>query len=188
MTFQDIERRYAELDSQYRGGTLTAEQFKAATATLMTKDVQGRWWTKRRGDGAWRVFDGTSWVAGNPYPLSVPQPTLAFAGAGAAVGAEPVAAPVMQPVAQPMAQPMAQPEAPPMAQPAAQAEPQAAPAGMGRKAILYYLLSIIPIFGLVLWASFRKSEEPAKRAIARTLGIIALCSFAIGMALNVLVA
>jgi hypothetical protein len=169
MTFQDLENRYAELEQQYRGGALTSDQFNAHLATMMTKDEQGRWWTKRRGDGAWRVYDGTSWVAANPFAATAApaQPMLALAGAPGAMSAQPVAQPMSPPVAQPVDQPAEQPKA-----------------GMGAKAFLYYALSIIPIFGLVLWLSFRKSEEPAKRAIAPILGIIAICSFVIGIVLN----
>lgn len=182
MSFQEIERRFAELDGQYRNGSLTSDQFNAALATLMTKDEQGRWWTKRRGSGAWCVYDGTGWQAGNPEsagaPVAVAQPAVATAEVATA---EPSHTPTAPDPAQ-----VVTPPAVAAPQPAAQRVQTGN--GMGAMAFLYYALAIIPIIGLVLWLSFRKSTEPAKRKIAPILLAISLCSFVLGIVLNIVAA
>lgn len=179
LTFQDIDRRYAELEGQYRSGMLSLEQFNAEVVTLMTRDEHGRWWTKRRGDGAWRVFDGSNWVPGDPYATAAtPQPAQAPADVPAPAAAQPVEHVAAQATPQSAAQAAPEHGAQPVEQPAH--------AGLGAKAVLYVVLAIIPIIGLALWASFRKSEEPAKRKIAPLLAIIAICSFALGVALSAL--
>lgn len=173
MNVQEIERRYAELDGQYRNDSLTSEQFNQQLATLMTKDEHGRWWTKRRGSGAWCVFDGTTWNPGNLYPAATP--------VAPAVVQQPAFVPTAVAVAQPVGAVAVQPVQP---QPVAEAVQQPAARGMGAKALIYYALALVPIIGLALWLSFRKSDDSAERAIARVILIITICSFALGIALN----
>jgi hypothetical protein len=66
MTFEDVDRRYAELKQQYDAGTLSAEAVDAALKEMMVQDDQGRWWAKSRETGAWSYHDGTNWVKATP--------------------------------------------------------------------------------------------------------------------------
>ena len=76
MSFQEVDRRYAELKRQHDSGALGAEAFDAELKQMMMQDDQGRWWAKSRTTGEWAYHDGATWITANP-PGYAPAPVYA---------------------------------------------------------------------------------------------------------------
>lgn len=72
--FQRTEDEYFRLKGQLAAGRITREQFDAALQQLMVQDAQGRWWMLGADSGKWNVYDGKSWVEGDPHAVSALPP------------------------------------------------------------------------------------------------------------------
>jgi hypothetical protein len=77
MSFQEADRRYAELTQQRDAGILNEEEFDAQRRQLILQDDEGRWWTKLGQSGEWHYHDDSNWMPGTPpgYQEVTPQPT-----------------------------------------------------------------------------------------------------------------
>jgi hypothetical protein len=51
MTFQEADRRYAELEQQHDAGNISDAVFEEQLQQLMIRDREGRWWAKSRKTG-----------------------------------------------------------------------------------------------------------------------------------------
>src|SRR5215213_1190527 len=69
-SFEEADRRYAELKRLHEAGEITEEEFDEQLKRLMVQDERGRWWSKSRKSGEWHYNDGSSWVAGTPLGYS----------------------------------------------------------------------------------------------------------------------
>ena len=66
VSFQEADRRYAELTRQRDEGSISDEEFDAQRRQLMVRDDEGRWWAKIGKSGEWHYRDGGAWVRGTP--------------------------------------------------------------------------------------------------------------------------
>jgi hypothetical protein len=66
LTFQEADRRYADLKRQRDAGELSAAAFDAQLQELMIQDLEGRWWAKSRSTGEWHYHDDNGWVRETP--------------------------------------------------------------------------------------------------------------------------
>jgi hypothetical protein len=66
VSFQEANRRYAQLARQRDAGSISDEEFDAQRQQLMVQDGEGRWWTKLGEPGEWHYHDGSAWVRGAP--------------------------------------------------------------------------------------------------------------------------
>lgn len=81
LSFEEADRRYAELVQKRRSGSVNDREFDAERQRLMVLDKQGRWWAKSAATGEWNYHDGKAWVRGVPPGYRSP------AGGGSADGA-----------------------------------------------------------------------------------------------------
>jgi hypothetical protein len=65
-SFQEADRRYAELMRQRDAGSISDEEFDAQRRQLMVQDGEGRWWAKIGKSGEWHYRDGGTWARGTP--------------------------------------------------------------------------------------------------------------------------
>jgi hypothetical protein len=75
MTFQEAERRYADLKRQLEADQISPKEFDAQRRQLMIQDAEGRWWAKSRETGDWHYHDGSAWVPGTPPSYQLPPQT-----------------------------------------------------------------------------------------------------------------
>lgn len=66
ISFDEADRRYAELKRQYDAGEVSDEGFDEQRRSLMVRDEKGRWWAKSRKTGEWHYYDGNVWVNAIP--------------------------------------------------------------------------------------------------------------------------
>jgi hypothetical protein len=76
-SFQEADRRYAELTRQRDAGSISDQEFDAQRRQLMVQDDEGRWWAKIGKSGEWHYRDDSTWVRGTPpgYQETIPEPT-----------------------------------------------------------------------------------------------------------------
>src|SRR5215217_1027894 len=76
ISFQEADRRYAELKRQRDAGTIGVEEFEARRQQLRVQDDEGRWWAKFGKSGEWYYRDGGTWVRGTPpgYQEAIVEP------------------------------------------------------------------------------------------------------------------
>src|SRR3712207_5999438 len=74
-TFQEADRRYAELKRRHDAGEVSDEEFDEQRRRLMVRDEGGRWWAKSRETGEWHYYDGTAWIKDTPPGTKPPQAT-----------------------------------------------------------------------------------------------------------------
>lgn len=76
LSFQEADRRYAELTQQHDEGSISDEEFDAQRRQLMVKDDEGVRWAKIGKSGEWHYRDGGAWVRGTPqgYQEATPEP------------------------------------------------------------------------------------------------------------------
>lgn len=72
ITFQEADRRYAELKRQHEGGELSDEEFAARLRELMVQDDEDRWWAKSLRTGEWHRWDGERYVKDTPPYTQAP--------------------------------------------------------------------------------------------------------------------
>src|SRR5215212_11075773 len=65
-SFEEADRRYAELKRLHEAGEITEEEFDEQLKQSMVQDEGGRWWSKSRKSGAWHYNDGNAWIPGTP--------------------------------------------------------------------------------------------------------------------------
>src|SRR5215213_2651243 len=65
-SFEEADRRYAELKRLHEAGEITEEEFDEQLKRSMVQDEGGRWWSKSRKSGEWHYNDGNAWVPGTP--------------------------------------------------------------------------------------------------------------------------
>src|SRR5215217_2517451 len=65
-SFEEADRRYAELKRLHEAGEITEEEFHEHLKRSMVQDEGGRWWSKSRKSGEWHYNDGNAWVPGTP--------------------------------------------------------------------------------------------------------------------------
>lgn len=65
-SFEDADRRYAELARQRDAGSISDEEFEARRQQLMVRDEEGRWWAKLGEAGEWHRRDGGNWTQAHP--------------------------------------------------------------------------------------------------------------------------
>src|SRR5215211_3069084 len=65
-SFEEADRRYAELKRLHEAGEITEEEFDEHLKRSMVQDEGGRWWSKSRQSGEWHYHDGNAWVPGTP--------------------------------------------------------------------------------------------------------------------------
>ena len=66
LTFEEAERRYAELKRQHDAGQIDDEHFDAERHKLVVVDDEGRWWAQSRQSGQWHYHDGNAWIEATP--------------------------------------------------------------------------------------------------------------------------
>jgi len=66
ITFEEANRRFAELQRQRDDGAISEEAFDAKLEQLLVLDDQERWWSKSRSTGEWHYYDGNNWVKATP--------------------------------------------------------------------------------------------------------------------------
>jgi hypothetical protein len=78
VSFQEADRRYADLTRQRDDGSISDEEFDAQRRQLMVQDDEGRRWAKIGKSGEWHYRDGGGWVRGTPpgYQEATPEPTI----------------------------------------------------------------------------------------------------------------
>jgi hypothetical protein len=76
LSFQEADRRYAELAGQRDDGSISDEEFDAQRRQLTVQDDEGRRWAKIGKSGEWHYRDGGGWVRGTPpgYQEATPEP------------------------------------------------------------------------------------------------------------------
>jgi hypothetical protein len=65
-SFEEADRRYAELKRLHEAGEITEEEFDEQLKRSMVQDEGERWWSKSRKSGEWHYNDGNAWVPGTP--------------------------------------------------------------------------------------------------------------------------
>jgi hypothetical protein len=77
LSFQEADRRYAELTRQRDDGSISDEEFDAQRRQLTVQDDEGRRWAKIGKSGDWHYRDGGAWVRDTPpgYQEAIPEPT-----------------------------------------------------------------------------------------------------------------
>ena len=65
-SFEEADRRYAELKRLHEAGEITQEEFDEQLKRSMVQDEGGRWWSKSRKSGEWHYNDGNAWIPGTP--------------------------------------------------------------------------------------------------------------------------
>ncbi len=65
-TFEEAERRYAELKRRHEAGEIDEEELDAERQRLVVRDDEGRWWAKCWETGEWLYHDGSAWIEGTP--------------------------------------------------------------------------------------------------------------------------
>jgi hypothetical protein len=78
VSFQEADRRYADLTRQRDDGSISDEEFDAQRRQLMVQDDEGRRWAKIGKSGEWHYRDGGGWARGTPpgYQDATPEPTI----------------------------------------------------------------------------------------------------------------
>jgi beta-lactam-binding protein with PASTA domain len=71
-TFEEVDRRYAQLKRLHHSGEITQEEFDEQLKRSMVQDQRGRWWGKSRKSGGWHYHDGSAWVRGTPLGYAPP--------------------------------------------------------------------------------------------------------------------
>jgi hypothetical protein len=76
VSFQEADRRYAELTLEHDEGSISDEEFDAQRRQLMVRDDEGRRWAKIGKSGEWHYRDGGAWVLDTPpgYREATPKP------------------------------------------------------------------------------------------------------------------
>lgn len=76
MSFQEADRRYAELTREHDAGSISDQEFDAQRRQLMVQDDEGRRWAKIGKSGEWHYRDGGGWVLDTPpgYQEAIPEP------------------------------------------------------------------------------------------------------------------
>lgn len=64
--FQQVDRRYTDLERQRAAGRIGEEDFEAQRQQLTVLDNEGRWWSKSPEGGHWQYHDGSAWIRGTP--------------------------------------------------------------------------------------------------------------------------
>jgi len=83
MSFEEVDRRYAELKHAHDIGALSIEDFDARLKEMMIRDTEDRWWAKSRETGEWFYHDGEAWVQGTPPGYGRSRPSNQQSGDGA---------------------------------------------------------------------------------------------------------
>jgi hypothetical protein len=91
MTFEEADRQYQQLLSQWQAGQINRQGFMQALDKLQIQTADGGWWRLRPADGAWLRWDGASWIATTP-PHKLAPPAAPPSTALPAVSASPVVA------------------------------------------------------------------------------------------------
>src|SRR5215218_8521183 len=65
-SFEEVDRRYAQLKRLQHSGEITQEEFDEQLKRSMVQDERGRWWSKSRKSGEWHYNDGNAWIPGTP--------------------------------------------------------------------------------------------------------------------------
>ena len=71
-SFEEVDRRYAQLKRLQHSGEITQEEFDEQLKRSMVQDEGGRWWSKSRKSGGWHYHDGSAWVRGTPPGYAPP--------------------------------------------------------------------------------------------------------------------
>ena len=66
MSFEEADRRYAELTRQHDDGSISDDEFDAQRRQLVVSDDEGGLWAKIGKSGDWHYRDGGAWVRGAP--------------------------------------------------------------------------------------------------------------------------
>jgi hypothetical protein len=76
VSFQEADRRYAELARDRDAGNISEEEFDAQRRQLMVRDDEGRRWAKIGKSGEWHYRNGGAWVRDTPpgYEEAIPEP------------------------------------------------------------------------------------------------------------------
>jgi hypothetical protein len=64
--FKELERRLAELKSQYQRGQMSEQVYQTAVQALTIRDSSGSSWWLGGESGAWHRWDGRQWVRADP--------------------------------------------------------------------------------------------------------------------------
>jgi len=77
MSFEQMEKAFKQLKSDFQSGILSESEFKKQLENLMVQDAQGIWWMIGYETELWYRFDGTNWVQADPPSRSLPKSTPA---------------------------------------------------------------------------------------------------------------
>ena len=69
--FLEIERRFVDLQVQYKQGSIDTASYQAAVQSLTTQDVVGTTWWYGGEPPRWQWFDGTQWIPGEPAAVGL---------------------------------------------------------------------------------------------------------------------
>ena len=74
MDFPQADQAYQNLLSQRQSGQISDAEFLAAVQNLRIQTPDGNWWQKRDYDGAWLLWNGSSWIESQPQYASASKP------------------------------------------------------------------------------------------------------------------
>jgi hypothetical protein len=76
MDFQQAQAGFQWLESQFRSGAMSLQQYQAGLNELRVTDPWGRLWMLQERSGIWHVFSNGAWVAAQPpiQPAAPPPP------------------------------------------------------------------------------------------------------------------
>jgi hypothetical protein len=74
MDFRQAEQAYQELEALLGAGELDMEAYRERLNELQVQDDQGRTWMLQERTGAWYVWNGEAWEAGEPPRTPEPTP------------------------------------------------------------------------------------------------------------------
>jgi hypothetical protein len=98
MDFQQAQAGFQWLDSQFRAGAISLQQYQSGLNELRVTDPWGRLWMMQERTGLWHVYNNGTWVAAQPpiQPAAAP-PQPAPAQPAARPAPAPYVAPVIPP-------------------------------------------------------------------------------------------
>lgn len=67
--FDDVEKEYARLRSEFEAGRLSDEEFHTALLEFAIQDAGGRFWILGANSGHWYHYDGKQWIESDANPI-----------------------------------------------------------------------------------------------------------------------
>jgi hypothetical protein len=74
MNFSEAQQAYQNLVRQKQSGQISQSEFSIAVQSLRIQTPDGTWWQIQESDGTWLWWNGTTWIPGQPGPVSIEPP------------------------------------------------------------------------------------------------------------------